>query len=363
MPPEASGAPALSSRGRGPKSQEGWKRVPVQCCRQPQSLPTSLPQVPLCNRFEALYLEGKVGKDIVEGLPMRSCRKRQLTPCLKTKTGSEKKERRVIVVGDSLLRGTERPICRVDPYHREVCSLPRAKIMDITRTFPSLVCSTDYYPLLIFQTGGEEAASCSLRGMKKDFKALGWLVKESGAQVIFSSLLPFWGDDVGWNRRIQFINAWLHDWCHRQGFGFFHNGWFYKTPGLTLSDRWERFISQGQKCSGTGISMAHLESFKLDAKGDGVVAGLAPVGQHPNTDEDRAASHAPGVKSACSSRSLKCLYTNAHSMGNKQEELEIRVQSGDYDLVATTETWWDSSHDWNAVMDGSVLLRKDRPAR
>lgn len=32
-------------------------------------------------------------------------------------------------------------------------------------------------------------------------------------------------------------------------------------------------------------------------------------------------------------------------------------------LIAVMETWWDSSHDWNAVMDGYVLFRKDRPAR
>jgi len=32
-------------------------------------------------------------------------------------------------------------------------------------------------------------------------------------------------------------------------------------------------------------------------------------------------------------------------------------------LVATTERWWDSSHDWNAVMDGYTLFRKDRPTR
>ena len=37
---------------------------------------------------------------------------------------------------------------------------------------------------------------------------------------------------------------------------------------------------------------------------------------------------------------LKCLHTNAHSMGNKQEELETVVQLGKYDLIAITETWW-----------------------
>jgi len=34
---------------------------------QPPSLPTSLPQVPLRNRFEALDNEGEVGEDVVEG--------------------------------------------------------------------------------------------------------------------------------------------------------------------------------------------------------------------------------------------------------------------------------------------------------
>jgi len=50
-------------------------------------------------------------------------------------------------------------------------------------------------------------------------------------------------------------------------------------------------------------------------------------------------------------------------MGNKQEELEAIVQQDSYDLVAITEMWWDSSHDWNAVMDGYRLFRKDRPTR
>jgi len=42
---------------------------------------------------------------------------------------------------------------------------------------------------------------------------------------------------------------------------------------------------------------------------------------------------------------LKCLYNNAHSMGNKQEELEATVLLESYDLVAVTETWWDECHD------------------
>ena len=59
----------------------------------------------------------------------------------------------------------------------------------------------------------------------------------------------------------------------------------------------------------------------------------------------------------------KCLYTNAHSMGNKQEELETMVQLDKYDLVAIMETWWDESYNWNTGIEGYKLFRIDRWGR
>ena len=47
-------------------------------------------------------------------------------------------------------------------------------------------------------------------------------------------------------------------------------------------------------------------------------------------------------------------------MGNKQEELEAIVQQDTYDLFTITETWWDDSHGWSAVMDGYQLFRRHR---
>jgi len=41
-------------------------------------------------------------------------------------TALAKKKRRVIIIGDSLLRGTEGPISPPDPSHREFCCLPGA---------------------------------------------------------------------------------------------------------------------------------------------------------------------------------------------------------------------------------------------
>ncbi|XP_073188209.1 uncharacterized protein [Lepidochelys kempii] len=60
---------------------------------------------------------------------------------------------------------------------------------------------------------------------------------------------------------------------------------------------------------------------------------------------------------------LKCLYTNAQSLGNKQGELEVLVMSRNYDVIGITETWWDNSYDWSTVMDGYKLFRKDRQGR
>ena len=68
-------------------------------------------------------------------------------------------------------------------------------------------------------------------------------------------------------------------------------------------------------------------------------------------------------KSVGTSAHLKCMYTNAHSMGNKQEELEAVMKQENSDVVAITETWWDVSHDWSVPIDGYKLFRRDRQGR
>ncbi|PKU34425.1 toll-interacting protein [Limosa lapponica baueri] len=68
--------------------------------------------------------------------------------------------------------------------------------------------------------------------MKRDFRALGRLVKGSGAQVVFSSIPPVAGIDEGINRKSQQMNSWLRDWCNQQDFGFFDHGLICRTPGM-----------------------------------------------------------------------------------------------------------------------------------
>ena len=146
-------------------------------------LPPPPCQVPLHNRFEALELQRPVGEDEVESLPRRMPRVRKPTPRLKT--ASTKKDRRVILVGVSLLRGKEGPVCQPDPTRREVCCLPGARVRDVARKLPNLVRPSDYYPLLIVQAGSDDIDERSLKAIKWDFRGLGRLVDGAGVQVVF----------------------------------------------------------------------------------------------------------------------------------------------------------------------------------
>ncbi|KAJ7424185.1 hypothetical protein BTVI_07574 [Pitangus sulphuratus] len=95
------------------------------------------------------------------------------------------------------------------------------------------------------------------------------------------------------------------------------------------------------------------EGFKLGLKEEGIETGLS-------RDDHKGGKPRLRVKPAAQ---LKCMYTNARRMGNKQEEPEAIVQQESYDIVVVTETWWDDSHDWSTAMDGYKLFRRDRQGR
>ena len=70
------------------------------------------------------------------------------------------------------------------------------------------------------------------------------------------------------------------------------------------------------------------EGFTLGSKGEGDITWLTK-------DEPRLGMPLSGLRLIAQ---LKYIYTNAPSMGNKQEELEAIVQQDCYDVVIITET-------------------------
>lgn len=91
-----------------------------------------------------------------------------------------------VIIADSLLRGTEDPICCSDLSCKEVCCLSGAHVRDVARNITRLVKFSDFYPLLVFHSGNEEIGKRSSQANKRDFRALGKLLKGLGVQVVFS---------------------------------------------------------------------------------------------------------------------------------------------------------------------------------
>lgn len=72
------------------------------------------------------------------------------------------------VVSDSLLMGTEDPICHPDVLSREICCSSGACIKDVTEMLPDLEHPTDYYLLLLFHVGTSDTAVRNLKNIKRD---------------------------------------------------------------------------------------------------------------------------------------------------------------------------------------------------
>ena len=190
--------------------------------------------MPLHNRFEALKLDGGVSETVEGCPPMRLPWVKQSTPHLMTV--STQKDGRGVVIGDSLLRGMEGPVCQPDPTRREVCCLPGARVRDISRKLPELIRPSDYYPLLIIQAGRDEIAEKSLRSIKKDFGGLGRVVDGAGMQVVFSSIPSVAEKGTERIPKTHLINKWLRGWCKHRNFGFFDHRAIYSAPGMMAAD-------------------------------------------------------------------------------------------------------------------------------
>lgn len=79
-------------------------------------------------------------------------------------------------------------------------------------------------------------ATRSLGRIKEDYKSPGEQLKNIGAQVTFSSILPVGGKGPAGNRHIIHINFWLCGWYHHEGFGFYDNRTFFADYNLLGRD-------------------------------------------------------------------------------------------------------------------------------
>lgn len=156
----------------------------------------------LQNRFTAIKVEGESGATTSKRpgpLSLKSC-----------KTTRRKWQ---VVMGHSLLWGTEAPVCQPDQTSRETWCLPRARIQDVVEELLKLVWPSDYYHLLLFHMGTNNTARGNLDYIKCDYRALGAVVKGMGTQVAFSSTQPVMEQGVRRRALIGRVSNWLRNWC------------------------------------------------------------------------------------------------------------------------------------------------------
>ena len=117
-----------------------------------------------------------------------------------------------------------------------MCCLPGARVRDIARRPPRLICPSDYCPLLIVQAGSEEVGEKSLKAIKDDFRGLGQVVEGTSVQVVITSVLSVAGNDTGMSLKTHLLNKLLRSWCKRRSFGFFDHGAIYSAPGMMAAN-------------------------------------------------------------------------------------------------------------------------------
>ena len=77
------------------------------------------------------------------------------------------------MVGDSILRRTERPICKKDLKHRTVCCLPGARVWHIMDLVDRLLGGAGEDPAVVVHVGTNDKVRGRWSVLKNDFRDLG----------------------------------------------------------------------------------------------------------------------------------------------------------------------------------------------
>ena len=137
----------------------------------------------------------------------------------------------MIVVGDSMQRGLEATICQPDLSSREVFCLPGVWIREVVERLLKLVQTYGCYLLLFFHVGTNDTARGDLESIKTDYRALEEILRDTGAQVLFSVL-----QGRGRSVRILHIHTWMRSCWWQQGFGFYDRGTLLEDQHLLGRD-------------------------------------------------------------------------------------------------------------------------------
>lgn len=152
--------------------------------------------------------------------------------------------RRALVIGDSIVRGTDRRFCGNERDSRLVCCLPGARVRDVSDRVFGILKGEGEQPQVVVHIGTNDIGRKRDGDVRQKFKELGWKLRARTNRVVISGLLPVPRASEARNREREQLNTWLQGWCRREGFryldnwGSFWGRWdLYKRDGLHLNQR------------------------------------------------------------------------------------------------------------------------------
>ena len=214
----------------GPREADRWVTVRKGKRQVLESTPVA---VPLDNKYSCL---STVGGDSLPGESDSGQASGTVDGPVAQK--GRDRRRRTIVIGDSIVRGTDRRFCGADRESRMVVCLPGARVRDISDRIQGILKWEGEEPEVVVHIGTNDIGRKGEEVLKQEYRELGRQFRRRTTKVIISGLLPVPRDSESRNGSRWRMNAWLRDWCRGQGFKFLdHWDLFWGRGDLFKKDR------------------------------------------------------------------------------------------------------------------------------
>ena len=184
------------------------------------------------------------------GLPVGEAVEEVDTGIGETETGisrglweGKKVKGRVLFVGDSITRYTDREFCKGDKRNRVRVCLPGARIEDVSARVNSVVGDEE---VVAVQVGTNNLSRDSQVLLRSKFKELLCKLKSTRTKGVICGILPRF-DRKGYWGKIQSLNKWLRNECTLGGH-LFVDTW------ATFVNRGDLFCKDGLHLSGAGAN-------------------------------------------------------------------------------------------------------------
>ena len=151
---------------------------------------------------------------------------------------------KVVVVGDSQVRGLGRLFCVRDARRRMCVCLPGAGVRDVAERLEGVLGGEGVAPTVCISAGGNDIGKVRPEELLRRYRQALERVRELGGTPVLCGILPRRGAGVRWWSEATALNSRLADHCRR-------NGWLFV-------DNWSYFYGKDHLYSRDGVHLSEM---------------------------------------------------------------------------------------------------------